>query len=129
MQDFLLAVGRVALVAIFIQSGFFKLTGLSGFTGMLASKGVPSASIVAPLAALLELGAAALVVIGFKTRFAALALIVFTAVAIYIGHAFWNMTGPGRAQNRTHAWNNLSIIGGLLVVAAIGARRYSLDRK
>ena len=129
MQDFLLAVGRVALVAIFIQSGFFKLTGLSGFTGMLASKGVPYAAIAAPLAALLEIVAGLLVVAGFKTRYAALALVAFTAVAIYVGHDFWNMTGAARAQNMTHAWKNLSIIGGLLLVAAIGAGRYSLDRK
>ena len=129
MQDFLLAVGRVALVAIFVWSAYGKLTGLPGFTNMLASKGVPQAALVAPLAALVEIAGAVMVIIGFKTRYAAAALMVFTAVALYIAHDFWNLSGPARNAQMIQAWKNLSIIGGLLVLAGIGPGRFSVDER
>ena len=129
MQDFLLAVGRVALVAIFVWSAYGKLTGLPGFTNMLASKGVPQAALVAPLAALVEIAGAVMVIIGFKTRYAAAALMVFTAVALYIAHDFWNLSGPARNTQMIQAWKNLSIIGGLLVLAGIGPGRFSVDER
>jgi len=129
MQDFLLAVGRVALVAIFVWSAYGKLTGLPGFTNMLASKGVPQAALVAPLAALVEIAGAVMVIIGFKTRYAAAALMVFTAVALYIDHDFWNLSGPARNAQMIQAWKNLSIIGGLLVLAGIGPGRFSVDER
>ena len=129
MPDFLLAVGRIALVALFLNSAYGHVTGLAGFTSYLASKGVPQASIMAPLATLAEVVGALMVIVGFKTRYAAAMLIVFTAVALYLAHDFWNMTGPTRMQNTFHAWKNLSIIGGLLMLAGIGPGRFSIDER
>ena len=41
MWNFVFAVGRVALVALFIKSGAEKLIDPSGLTGMLAAKAFP----------------------------------------------------------------------------------------
>ena len=129
MQDFLLAVGRIALVAIFVWSAYGKFTGLQGFTSFLASKGVPQAALMAPLAGLVEIVGAAMVIVGFKTRYAAAALIVFTAVALYISHDFWNLTGQARTTQLIQAFKNLSIIGGLLMLAGVGPGRFSVDER
>src|SRR5918994_3885573 len=53
-QDLLLLVGRVAIGAIFVHSGFGKLMEISSFTGRMEGMSVPVASVVAPLGAAIE---------------------------------------------------------------------------
>jgi putative oxidoreductase len=69
------------------------------------------------------------VLLGFKTRRAALVLCVFTALTIYFAHSFWDMEGPARAANQAHALKNLAIMGALLMLAVMGAGRYSIDHR
>lgn len=128
MRDTLLLIGRLALVAIFIMSGVGKLMGLAGTSGYIASKGLPAPMVLAVLAGLAEVLLGLAIAIGFKTRLSAYALAAFTVVATVLFHDFWNMEGPARMQNMISAQKNLSIIGGLLVLAAVGAGRYSADR-
>jgi putative oxidoreductase len=66
--------------------------------------------------AVLEIVAGLLIAIGVLTRWAALALFVFTAINIYYFHDFWNLGG---AELMT-AFNKLSIMGALLILAAAG---------
>jgi putative oxidoreductase len=129
MTDAALALGRLALVAVFLIAGFAKLTGLAGTTAYVASKGLPAPQVLAVLAGLAEIGLGLLIAIGFKTRLAALGLAAFVVVATVIFHDFWNMAGDARITNQTQALKNLAIVGGLLVFAAIGAGRLSLDRR
>jgi putative oxidoreductase len=68
-----------------------------------------------------------LVLIGFLTRWAALALFVFVGLTIFFAHPFWDMEGAARAGNQAHALKNLSIMGALLMIAAMGAGRFSVD--
>jgi putative oxidoreductase len=64
---------------------------------------------------------------GYRTRAAALILALFVLGTILVAHPFWAMEGRIRALNLTQALKNLSIVSGLLIVAALGAGRYSLD--
>jgi putative oxidoreductase len=128
MESLALALGRVLLVAIFLQSGFAKLTAPAGIAGMLTAKGLPMPTALAYLAGAAELGLGALILIGWKTRLAAAGMIVFVIVATYLGHNFWDMTDAARRMNLTHFMKNLSIIGGLLILIGSGAGRYSADR-
>lgn len=127
VNDALLAVGRVALAVIFVMSGAMKFMDLSATAGAVGSKGLPAPMILATLAAITELGGGLLIVVGWQTRWAALALAVFTLVAAYFFHDFWHMTGAERANNMIHALKNLSIFGAFLMLAATGAGRYSID--
>ncbi len=69
-----------------------------------------------------------LIVIGWQTRLAALALALFTAVAAYFFHDFWHYpAGAEYTNNMIHFMKNMSIIGGFLVLSAVGGGRYSLD--
>ncbi len=127
VNDALLTAGRIALAVIFVMSGLTKFMDLGATAGAVASKGLPMPMVMATLAAVAELGGGLLIVIGWQTRFAALALVLFTLVATYVFHGFWNMEGAARESNMIHALKNLSIVGGLLMLAAVGAGRYSID--
>jgi len=128
MESLALAIGRALLVAIFIQSGYMKLIAPAGIAGLLTSKGLPMPMALAYAAGAAEIGLGALILIGWNTRYAAAAMIVFVIIATYLGHDFWHMTDPARRMNLVHFMKNLSIIGGLLVLIGSGPGRYSVDR-
>jgi putative oxidoreductase len=128
VSDLLLAVGRISIAVMFILAGAEKLMDLTATATEIASKGLPMPQVLAVATATLELGGGFLVVVGWQTRWVALALAVFTLVAAYFFHDFWHMPqGMERANAMIHAMKNLSIFGGFLILAAVGAGRYSLD--
>lgn len=124
----LILVGRILLAAIFIPAGFGKLTAIAGTAGYFGSLGLPAPTAVAVLVGLLELVGGLLIVVGFQTRLAAIALAVFTVAAGFVGHF-----GQGGADatlvmmNQAAFMKNLAIAGGFLVLAAAGAGAYSVD--
>ena len=68
-------------------------------------------------------------IVGFKARWGALALIGFTIVATVIFHQFWALEGMERQIQMIMFMKNVSITGGLLLVVAYGAGRFSFDQR
>jgi putative oxidoreductase len=121
-------VGRILLALIFIISGFAKIGGFDGTAGYIASKGLPMPQVLTALTILVELGGGILLAVGWKARWAALAIAVFTLLAAFLFHNFWTVTGPERMGEFNNFWKNISMVGGMLMVAAFGPGRYSVDR-
>ncbi len=140
-MNILLIIGRLAFVAIFVYSGATKLINigataaeiaqkivvpaeLAGFAAQLeGATGMTTPQLLAIAAGVVELGGGLMIAANIGTRFAALALIVFTAAATYWFNDFWNMAGGDRMNNQMHALKNLSLIGALLVFFVIGPWR------
>jgi putative oxidoreductase len=121
--------GRILLAAIFLMSGFGKVTGFEGTVGYIASKGLPLPQVAAAVSAVVELSAGILLVLGWKTRCAAAALLIFTIPATLIFHNFWS-ADAAQVQNQTiHFMKNLCIMGGMLYVMAFGAGPLSIDNR
>ncbi|MGH7840590.1 MAG: DoxX family protein [Candidatus Binataceae bacterium] len=128
-------IGRVLLALIFVMSGLSKVTGFAGTAGYMASAGIPH-NLVIPgllLTIAVELGCGLLVVVGFKARLAALAiflwLIPVTIIFHFIPHR--DAAAQGKSMealiNMIMMMKNLSMMGGLLLVASMGPGRYSVD--
>jgi putative oxidoreductase len=129
-MDAALAIGRIVLVMIFIFSGLGKLFDISGTAAEIASKGLPLPQLLAVAAGIGETIGGLLIAVGWHTRLAAAGLIVFTAVAGFLFHDFWNLPAGDEQMNQiAHAFKNLSIIGGLIVLAAAGPGRWSVDSR
>ena len=128
MSDVVYALGRALMSVIFIVSGYNQLIAIAGFTGYLGRLGVPSPQAVAWGVAAFELVAGVMLLVGFKTRWAALALAVFTAVALYMAHKFWAVPPDQYSNQLNHALKNVAMIGGFLLLAAYGGGRLSIDR-
>jgi putative oxidoreductase len=129
LQNPLALVGRIMLALIFITSGFGKIGGFDGTVGYIASKGLPMASVVAGIAILIELGGGLLVAVGLMTRWAAIALAVFTLLAAAIFHAYWSVPAEQVMMQQINFWKNISITGGFLLLAAFGPGAISIDAK
>ncbi|MBL8261241.1 MAG: DoxX family protein [Xanthomonadaceae bacterium] len=112
--------GRAALASIFVLSGAGKLAAYAGTQQYMESVGVPGALL--PLVILAELGGGLALVAGLLTRVSATGLALFSVVAAGLFHADF------ADQNQMiHFLKNIAMAGGLLVLAAHGAGRYSVD--
>ena len=80
-QDTLSLVGRVLLALLFVPAGFSKLMGFAGTVGYISSVGAPLPQVAAVIAIIVELGLGLMLLVGFKTRFAALVMAIYTVVA------------------------------------------------
>jgi putative oxidoreductase len=125
----LAAAGRVLLALIFITSGFSKLGNLDGTAGYIASVGLPAGGALALGAGLLEVVAGLALAIGFKARWAALALGVFTIVAALLFHRYWAMPEQQQFMQQLLFMKNQAIAGGMFIVASLGAGAASIDAR
>ena len=120
-------VGRILLAVIFITSGFGKITGYDNTAAYMATK-LPMVGVLLPLTILTELGGGILLAIGWKARWAALALAGFTLLAALIFHNFWAVEAAQKMMQQINFMKNVAITGGLLMVFAFGPGRYSVDK-
>lgn len=126
-----LLLARIGLAAIFLYSGYGKVTGLTGFSTYLVNHGFPPGTTypLAALAGLTELLGGLAILLGLQTRAAALVLALFVLVAALIGHRFWEAEAAQRSNQLIHFLKNIAMIGGFLALYAAGPGAFSLDAR
>ena len=140
MSRLLYTFGRILVPLVFIVSGWIKLLDIKSVIGALEARSfpipveietyinMPRYEALAYLVAVAELFGGVMILIGWKARWAALGLFIFSGLTIYYFHDFWTMEGAARALNQTDALQKLSIMGGLLMVVAMGSGPVALER-
>jgi len=123
-NDVALLIGRILIALLFLIAAYNKLKGLGGSTAYFTKLGVPAPSIAAPVVAAFELIAGIMVLAGYKTRCAALAIAVFVVTAALLAH-----TNFADANQLNHFTKNLAIAGGCLALFVSGAGAFSMDAK
>jgi putative oxidoreductase len=115
-------VGRLLLAALFLYDGWIVINSYGEAAEYLTWYGVP-ALLLAP-ALILQVVGGLLIVIGWNTRLAALALSLFCISTALIFHNEF-----GESNEALHFWKDLAIAGGFLTLAAHGAGTFSLDAR
>jgi putative oxidoreductase len=127
-QPLLLLLARAFIAALFLVAGIRKLLTYAATVGYMAKLGFPAPEACAAIAIVIEIGAGLMLVAGWRTRWAAWALIIFVAVATAMAHRFWQFDAAQQINQMNHFLKNLAVIGGLLFVASFGPGRLSLDK-
>jgi putative oxidoreductase len=127
MIDLALLVFRILLVAIFPISAYYKILLWPGIVGVVEKAGLPYAYHLSLAGTAAELILPALVILGLWTRWAALGLIVYVIAATYIGHPLWQVASEAYFNQLMSFLKNLSMIGGLLALTALGPGGYALQ--
>ncbi len=117
----LMPIARLLLASLFLVAGLSKIGQYAGTQAYMASVGLPGALL--PLVVLLEVGGALALIVGFQVRWVALALALFSIVSALLFH----FNFADQIQSLMFL-KNLSIAGGLLVLATTGAGPWSIDK-
>lgn len=128
-------VGRILLALIFVLSGFGKLTAPANAMGYMAHAGMPAALIYPGLVAsiLVEFGLGLLIMAGYRARQAAILIFFWFIPVTIIFHLipYREAKAQGQAMmammQQINVLKNISIMGGLLMLAGFGSGAYSLD--
>ena len=115
-------VGRVLIAAIFLLSGIAKVSAYADTQSYMAAMGVPGAAL--PLVIAFEIGAAVAIIIGWQTRWVAMALAGFSVVTAVLFH--------GELGDQTQFimfMKNIAIAGGFLFLVANGPGALALDNR
>lgn len=115
-------IARIFLSILFILAGWGKLTGLEGTAQFFGALGLPMPTVTAVIVGLVEFVGGLAILIGFKTRTAAIIVALFTIGATLVAHMNF-----AEGMNALMAQKNLAIAGGLLLLAVTGAGAYSVD--
>lgn len=127
MNNILHPTARFLVALIFLLSGTGKLFGFSDTAQMMAGAGFPAPSFFLACAIAIEIIGGTLLLVGYKIRYAAVALIVFLIPATIIFHAS-GIGDPVHGQEQMiNTLKNLAIIGALIKFAADGAGAFALD--
>ncbi len=124
VRDAALLVARLLLGIVLVVHGWQKVVtyGLAGTAEAFAGMGVPLAPVSAAYAGIVELVGGALILLG-----AATAVVGVLVVLDMVGAALLVHVGNGVIVTEG-GWELVGMIGALaLVLAAVGAGRYSVD--
>lgn len=117
-------IGRSMMAGIFVLSGIGKIAAPAATIGYIGSIGLPLPAVGYALAIVIELGCGVALLVGFRTRAAALVLAGFTLATAFAFHS-----ALGDQNQFIHFFKNVAMAGGLLQVAAFGAGAVALDRR
>jgi len=121
-------IGRILLAAIFILSGYSKIGGFAQTAGYMASKGLPVVQVLLVLTIVIELGGGLMLLLGWRARWAGLAIFLWLIPTTLIFHAFWGIDAAQAQMQQIQFMKNLTIMGGMMYVMAFGSGPYSLSR-
>ena len=115
-------IGRILISALFLINGMFKISNYEGTIGWMESFGMPGMFIIPAI--ILEIAGPVLIVIGYKTKFAAGLLSLFCITTAFIFHNDFT-----DQMQFTSFLKNIALAGGFLILFVNGARGISLDNK
>ncbi|MFH0131111.1 DoxX family protein [Variovorax sp. VaC1] len=128
-QDTLALIGRLMIAFLFIPAGIGKLMGFGGTVGYITSAGLPLPEVAAAVAIVIELGLGIALLLGFKTRWTAIVMAIFTVVTALFFHKYWSAPEAMKMMQQINFNKNIAIAGGLLALAAFGPGRFSIDKR
>src|SRR5258708_29407719 len=128
-QPVILLIGRILIAALFLNAGLRKAFTYAATVGYFTKLGFPMPEAMAIIAPVIEVGGAVLLIIGWKTRYAAWVLALFVVIASFAAHRFWTFDAAQYGNQMNHFMKNFAIIGGLLFVPACAPRRLSVYKR
>jgi len=113
-------VGRIFLSALFLIEGFGKISNQENVIMYMEEYGVPEILFVP--ATVLEILFPLLLIVGYKTKWAAAVMALFTFTVAIIFH-----TDFGEGMQMIFFLKDLAIAGGFMIVLVYGPGKISLD--
>jgi putative oxidoreductase len=117
------------MALLFVFSGLEKVVKYSDASAFAASYGIPFASTLMPLAILLELGCATMLLTTRYCRLGAAILAVWTFLLNFGFHQFWKVPDNIWQLMVDNFFHSFVMVGGLMYVVVFGAGSASTGRQ
>ncbi len=124
MDRYLPLLSRILICIIFLMAGFGKIMDPQGTMKYMVAMGMPFTGFFLVCAIIVEIGGGLSILLGYKAKWGARALLLFLIpVTLIFHHNFADK------MQMILFLKNLAIIGGLLQIAMHGAGALSLDSR
>jgi len=110
-----------------VFSGLTKLFHVTGTAGHIQAKGLPSPAALAIAAGIVEVTCGLMVIIGWRTRTALIALILSLHVRSHSPVSRLLELGREMTNQMIHAFNNVAMIGWMFVLLGAGPGRIAVE--
>ncbi len=122
IKNFLDFLGRIFISSIFIFSGINKILNFDSSTQWMEMYGVPGILLYPTI--LIEIIFSILIIVGYKTKFAAFLLFLFCLMTAFIFHSDFSN------QIQLIAFlKNIGLAGGLLFLIVNGTKGWAFENK
>lgn len=126
-MSILVLLGRICFSVIFIMSAFSHFT--QSTIQYAASQGVPYPWLLVPLSGILSLLGGISILLGFKAKWGAWAIILFLIPVTLTMHHFWDVSNANAAQQQQiQFFKNLAMLGGALLITYFGSGPWSMTK-
>jgi len=125
-MKFVPLIGRILFSAVFIMFGFNHFAMGAGMAGMVPDF-MPAKTLIVYLTGVVSVAGGLMVLVGFRTKLAALVLALFvlsTALFVHAGGFF-----AGDMAATTNFMKDLGLAGGALLIHHFGPGPMSMDHK
>src|ERR1700689_1970506 len=112
---------RVLLSSPFLYSGIDKCRRWNAAQREVAASGLPWPTLLHLVTVVVQLGGALSLLLGIEARLGALLLLLFLIPVTVMYHPFWKRSAGDFVVEADHFLSNLAIMGGLLMIVALGS--------
>ena len=129
MKNIVDLIARICIALIFLWEAWDSIAHYESTKESMAGYNITSAQdfLLVGAIALMILGGT-LVLIGYRSGFGAILLLLFYIPATFIMHSWWNDPIEIQREESILFMKNIAIIGGLLMVYVNGSGKYSIKR-
>ena len=129
MKDFLDLLGRIFIATIFIYEAYDSIYYFHMTEATMSMYGLTWRQDLLLVGAIILLVLGGLMVlIGYRSSFGAILLILYYLPVTLIVHSFWNDPVKVQRIQAIMFMKNIAIMGGLLMIIVNGSGRYSIKR-
>ena len=115
-------IGRIFISLVFLIAGFGKIFNYDNTIDYMESFGVPGYLLIPAI--IVEILFPLLVIIGYKTKFSALVLALFSLLLALLFHADFS-----NQMQLMSFLKNLALSGGFLIIFINGGGKFSIDQR
>lgn len=129
MKDIIDLIGRVLISFIFLFDAYDSIAFFKDTKEQMLNYGISwqTESLLYVSIFVLILGGT-LVLIGYRSSFGAILLLLYWIPVTFILHSWWNDPEAVRRATSIQFMKNIAIAGGLLIILVNGSGKYSIKR-
>lgn len=126
LKDLFVLLGRLLISGMFLWGAYDKIKYWNSAATYMKSRKVPQVHLVLPITIALKIIGGLAVFFGWHAHIGALLLLIVAVPSVLKLHAFWNIHGDERNFEKILFTKEVAIIGGLLLILALGSGHFSV---